>query len=103
MGWVNEALTELAAGRQARVRPSGGSMRGRIESGQLVTIAPVDPASVQVDDVVLVCWKGNYLLHLVKEFNGDQFLIGNNVGKINGWVAADAIRGKVIAVADGPA
>jgi hypothetical protein len=99
MGWVNDALKELAAGREAQVRPIGGSMRGRIESGQLVTLAPVDPATVQSGDVVLVQWKGNYLLHLVKEVQGDQVLIGNNLGKTNGWVSADAIRGKVVAVA----
>ena len=29
-------------------------------------------------------------------------LIGNNLGKVNGWVAADAIRGRVTAVADEP-
>src|SRR5260370_11317798 len=101
MGWVNDALEELAAGRHAQVRPSGGSMRGRIESGQLVTIVPIDAKDVRVDDAVLVGWKGNYLLHLVKEINGEQFLIGNNIGKINGWVSSDAIFGKVVAVADG--
>lgn len=41
MGWVNDARRELAAGREVQVRPVGGSMRGRIESGQLVTLAPV--------------------------------------------------------------
>src|SRR5205823_4069845 len=98
MGWVNEARKELAAGRQVQVRPSGGSMRGRIESGQLVTLAPVDLSSVQVDDVVLVEWKGNFLLHLVKEIREGQLLIGNNLGKVNGWVSAAAVVGKVVAV-----
>jgi hypothetical protein len=98
MGWVNDARTELGAGRTAKVRPCGGSMRGRIESGQLVTLAPVASADVKVDDVVLVEWRGNYLLHLVKEIKGGQLLIGNNIGKINGWVAASAVLGKVVAV-----
>jgi hypothetical protein len=75
-------------------------MRGRIESGQLVTLAPVSPADVQVDDAVLVAWRGNYLLHLVKEINDDQVLIGNNVGKINGWVEISAVLGKVVAVGE---
>ena len=96
MGWVNDALKELTAGRPAIVHPQGGSMRGRIESGQRVTIIPATPSDVQVGDVIFVHWKGNYLLHLVKEIAGDQFLIGNNVGKINGWVPASAIRGKVV-------
>ena len=100
MGWVNEARQELAAGRQVRVRPFGGSMRGRIESGQLVTLAPVAPSEVHVEDVVLVEWRGNFLLHLVKEMRGGQLLIGNNVGKVNGWVPASAVVGKVIAVGD---
>jgi hypothetical protein len=100
MGWVKDALKELAVGRQAQVRPFGGSMRGRIESGQLVTIAPIDPAEAQVDDVVFVEWQGNYLLHLIKEVKDGQVLIGNNVGKINGWVAANAVKGRVIEVPD---
>ena len=91
MGWVNDARVELAAGRAVQVRPFGGSMRGRIESGQRVTLAPVDPAVVKVDDVVLVEWRGNYLLHLVKEIDGDRLLIGNNLGKLNGWVQRSAV------------
>jgi hypothetical protein len=43
------------------------------------------------------------LLHLVKDVNGDQFLIGNNLGKTNGWVSAQAVRGMVVAVAEHPA
>jgi hypothetical protein len=100
MGWVKDARTELDAGRQVQVRPFGGSMRGRIESGQLVTLAPVEGAAVRVDDVVLVEWRGNYLLHLVKEIQDDQLLIGNNLGQINGWVAVSAVLGKVVAVAE---
>jgi len=100
MGWINDALRELNAGRDVQVRPFGGSMRGRIGSGQLVTITPVDTDEVRANDMVLVQWKGNYLLHLVKETRDGQFLIGNNLGKVNGWVDAKAIRGKVTAVAD---
>jgi hypothetical protein len=67
MGWVNDARQGLAEGREVKVRPVGGSMRGRIESGQLVTLVPVDPSDVRADDVVLVAWKGGFLLHLVRE------------------------------------
>jgi hypothetical protein len=96
MGWVNDALGELDAGRTVQIHPFGGSMRGRIEGGQLITLAPAVAADVQAGDVVLVQWRGGYLLHLVKEIDGDRLLIGNNLGKINGWVAAAAVRGKVI-------
>ena len=73
-------------------------MRGRIESGRLVTLAPVDPATVGVGDAVLVKWRGGVLLHLVKEVSGDRLLIGNNIGDVNGWVPRCDVLGKVIAV-----
>lgn len=75
-------------------------MRGRIESGQLVTLAPAEDGNVQTGDVVLVQWKGNYLLHLVRQVEDYQVQIGNNLGKSNGWVPKGALRGKVIAVED---
>jgi hypothetical protein len=73
-------------------------MRGRIESGQLVTLAPVAPSDVSVDDIVFVRWKGNYLLHLVRELGEDRVLIANALGKVNGWVASSDVLGKVISV-----
>ena len=103
MGWVNDARAALKAGRTVQVRPSGGSMRGRIESGQLVTLAPIAAAGEPAaGDVVLVEWKGNYLLHLVKEADAGagRLLIGNNLGKINGWVDRGVVLGKVTAVED---
>ena len=103
MGWVTDALKELRQGRSVQVRPQGGSMRGRIESGQLVTLSPVDTEKVRVGDVVLVQWKGSYLLHLVKEIKEGEYLIGNNIGKINGWVPHDALCGLVTEVGDPPA
>lgn len=99
MGWLFDALEEIDAGRPVQVRPLGGSMKGLIESGQLVTLIPVtDPVEVRAGDAVLVRWKGTHILHLVVEVNGEQFLIGNNLGKKNGWVAAADIRAKVIEV-----
>ncbi|RYE93390.1 MAG: hypothetical protein EOO75_04475 [Myxococcales bacterium] len=73
-------------------------MRGRIESGQLVTIAPADGSQVTVGDAVFIRWKGGYLLHLIVEHRGDQVLIGNNIGRINGWAPASAVLGRVVAV-----
>ena len=98
MSWVKEALMELERGRSVDVRPLGGSMRGRIESGQRVTLALIDSAEVQIDDIVFVRWKGNYLLHLVKELTETDALIGNNLGKINGWVNRSAIIARVTAI-----
>jgi len=100
MSWVKDAIAALEAGDTAQVRPHGGSMRGRIESGQLVTIAPVTADDVKIDDVVFIRWKGNYILHIVKDIGGEGFLIGNNIGKINGWANANDVLGVVTAVAD---
>lgn len=100
MGWVNDALKELKAGNSVQVRPHGGSMRGRIESGQLVTLAPIALTDLAENDIVLVRWKGNYLLHLVKEIKDDQILIANNLGKENGWASIKDVFGKVTEVSD---
>ena len=100
MSWVKEALSAFEAGLEARVRPFGGSMRGRIESGQLVTIAPINSDHVKVDDVVFIRWKGNFILHIVKEIQDDKLLIGNNIGKMNGWADRTDVLGVVISVED---
>lgn len=100
MNWVKEAIAALESGKAAQVRPHGGSMRGRIKSGQLVTIAPVAPDDVVVDDVVFIRWKGNYILHIVRDTDDDRLLIGNNVGKINGWAMRDDVLGIVTEVSD---
>lgn len=100
MTWVKEALEALRSGRMVQVRPQGGSMRGRIESGQLVTIAPATGVDVKVDDVVFIRWKGNYILHIVKEIGDQGLLIGNNIGKINGWAGRDDVLGIVTGVSD---
>src|SRR5690242_15959868 len=95
MSWVSEAVGALQKGESVQVRPRGGSMRGRIEDNQLVTLAPVDPAAIVVDDVVFLRWKGNYILHIVKEIDGDRLLIGNNLGRINGWAMRSDVLGKL--------
>lgn len=102
MSWATRTIEALAAGDIAQCRPHGGSMRGRIESGQLVTL---DPRRVpQIDDAVLCRCKGNVYVHLVKAIRGhgpqQRFLIGNNRGGLNGWVGRAAIYGVVVAVDD---
>jgi hypothetical protein len=98
MSWVSDAIEALRNGKEVVIRPRGGSMRGRIEDGQAVTLAPVQPDDVRVDDAVLVRWKGNVVLHLVKQIDGERLLIGNNVGKINGWAKRADVLGRVIAI-----
>lgn len=99
MSWVKDALEQLSKRQEVSVRPVGGSMREKIESGQLVTLKPTAYDDVETDDVIFIRWKGNYLLHLLLEKKDQKLLIGNNVGKINGWIPAEALIAKVIAVA----
>ena len=73
-------------------------MVGRIESGQLCTVKPVDPATLKVGDIVLCKVKGHEYLHLVKAIEGRRFQIGNNRGRINGWITAKAVFGKRIRI-----
>jgi hypothetical protein len=98
MSWVKEALASLQQGKNARVRPFGGSMRGRIESGQLVTLEPPRRDRLQKGDAVFVRWKGGYLLHLIVDQEPTRVLIGNNLGKINGWAPLGDVLGVVTAV-----
>jgi hypothetical protein len=73
-------------------------MKGRIESGQLCTVAPVDPATLSVGDIVLCKVGGNEFLHIVRAIDGARFQIGNNRGFINGWIGPSAIYGKCVRV-----
>lgn len=100
MGWVKKALKELSKNGTCQIRPQGGSMKGRIESGQLVTIEKVNLEQVNIEDAALVKWKGNYLLHIIKEIKEEEVLIGNNLGKLNGWIPIRDVIGIVVKVED---
>ena len=66
MGWATHYIEILRVGQSVSFRPRGQSMKGRIESGQLCTVAPVDPATLNVGDIVLCKVAGNEYLHIVK-------------------------------------
>jgi hypothetical protein len=94
MGWATEYIARLEQGQTVQFRPRGQSMKGKIASGQLCTVEPVDAAALQVGDVVLCKVNGRQYLHLVKAIQGGRFLIGNNRGRTNGWVSAGSIYGR---------
>jgi hypothetical protein len=75
-------------------------MRGKIESGQSCTVAPVDAATLQVGDIVLCRVRGAEYLHLIKAIQGGRFQIGNNRGGINGWIGANGIFGRCVSITD---
>src|SRR5512147_181698 len=96
----NQMLEALQAGRSYTwTEPDGGdlaSMQAAVKHGQTLTMSPIgDPREIQVGDIVFVKWHEGYITHLVQEIQGDQFLIVNSVGKVNGWVKGSEILGRV--------
>ena len=73
-------------------------MTGKIKSGQLCTVAPVDPADLKVGDIVLCRVSGREYLHLVKAIQGPRFQIGNNRGRINGWITGTSVFGRCVKI-----
>ena len=100
MGWASESIARLQNGDTVQLRPRGNSMKGKIESGQLCTVEPVAPATLKGGDIVLCKVNGKQYLHLVKAIQGKRFQIGNNRGRINGWVATNAIFGRCVRIED---
>src|SRR6516225_1164534 len=98
MGWASHYIEKLQNGETVSFRPRGNSMAGKIESGKLCTVTPVDAAALKVGDIVLCRVRGSEYLHLVKAIQGPRFQIGNNRGRINGWVTATAIYGRCVRV-----
>ena len=100
MSWAAHHIEKLKAGATVAFRPHGGSMKGRVESGQLCTVEPLGKQPVAVDEIVLCSVKGRHYLHLVKAIRGNQVQIGNNRGGINGWITPNAIYGRCTKVQD---
>ena len=70
MGWASQYIARLKEGETVPFRPRGNSMGGKVESGQLCTVAPVDPHTLKVGDIVLCKVNGREYLHLVKAIQG---------------------------------
>ncbi len=100
MSWATHYIVKLKAGETVSFRPRGNSMQPKIKSGQLCTVAPVDPATLRDGDIVLCKVKGSQYLHLVSAIQGPRFQISNNHGFVNGWISADCIYGKLTQVED---
>ncbi len=79
--------------------PDGGdlaSMRKALKHGQTLTMSPIgSPGEIQVGDLVLVRWHQSDIFHIVGEIQAGQYLIVNSLGKVNGWVGAADILGRV--------
>src|SRR5437763_1180343 len=97
-GLGHRHIEKLRRGEQVSFRPRGNSMSGKIESGQLCTVEPVDPSTLKVADIVLCKVNGREYLHLVKAIQGPRLQIGNNRGRINGWIGPAAVFGRCIRI-----
>lgn len=100
MGWATFHIAKLLDGETVSFRPRGNSMSPKIESGQLCTVEPVDPSELEVGDIVLCKVGGAEYLHLIKAIQGERYQIGNNRGRINGWVTLGSIYGRLSRVED---
>jgi hypothetical protein len=100
MGWADQHIEKLKEGKEVSFRPRGNSMKGKIESGQLCTVKPVDSSELVVGDIVLCKVSGSQYLHLIKAISKKRFQIGNNKGGVNGWTSEGSIFGKLIKVVD---
>jgi len=100
MGWATQHIARLQQGETVSFRPRGHSMSGKIESGQLCTVAPLGSSALAVGDIVLCRARGAEYLHLVKAIQGKRYQIGNNRGRINGWIGQTSIFGRLVSVED---
>lgn len=90
MSWATPHIKKLQEGESVQFRPRGGSMKGKVESGQLVTVEPVGEHKLEVGSIVLCKVSGSHYLHLIKavqEGDKPRYQIGNNKGHINGWTS----------------
>lgn len=97
MGWASIYIDLLLKGQTVSFRPKGNSMQGKIESGQLCTVAPLQNLPI-VGDIVLCRVKANEYLHIIKSIQDGKYQIGNNKGGINGWINIHNIFGQLIKV-----
>lgn len=98
MGWATHYIDTLKNGETVSFRPRGGSMKGKVESGQRCIVEPATEKDLKKGDIVLCKVNGSEYLHLIKAIQGNRFLIGNNIGRINGWISFNSIFGKLIKV-----
>jgi len=55
MGWATKYIEALSRGETVSFRPSGNSMSGKIDSGQLVTVDPLKNGEVIGIGQIVLC------------------------------------------------
>lgn len=100
MGRMDAIASRVADGARVEFRPTGSSMVPLVRSRELVIVAPVDPARLEVGDIVLARVAGTVYLHLVSALDParSRVQISNNRGRVNGWTSHDRVYGICLAV-----
>jgi hypothetical protein len=100
MAVLDMIAARVAAGETVAFRPTGSSMVPLIRSRQLVTVSPVEPAKVEVNDIVLCRVAGTTYLHLVSAVDVGSARVqnSNNRGRVNGWTSHAKVFGICTAV-----
>lgn len=97
MDWAEDHIKRLKAGETVTFRPRGGSMEPLVLDNQEVTVKPLTKDDVLVPgDIVLCKVERHSYLHLIKRCEHKLCLIGNNKGRINGWVKRDDVFGRMV-------
>lgn len=104
MGMLDAFAARVAGGDTVEFRPTGSSMVPLVRSRDLVTVAPVDAAKVEVGDIVLAKVAGTVYLHLVTALDParGRVQISNNRGHVNGWTNHARVYGICVAVEGTP-
>ena len=104
-GFVNRASAEhLQQGETCKITGIGNSMTPILASKQPVICEPVtEETELKKKDIVLCKVKGHYYLHLIHSIKPNKkgphsYLIGNNHGRMNGWIGRSQIFGIVRAI-----
>ncbi len=100
MSWATHHIEKLKKGETVQFRPHGNSMKGKVNSGQLVKVEPIQVRELKIGDIVLCKMNGSQYLHLIKAIQGERYQIGNNIGRINGWIEINSIFGICTNVSD---
>lgn len=106
MGWASQYIETLKKGQTATFRPKGNSMTPLINSGDMVTVAPISESATHrlplVHDIVLCKVNGRHYLHRVAGMKSNgMYKISNNHGHVNGWTNLKNIYGIVTSVSRG--
>ena len=94
----------LKTGRSVRFRATGHSMRPAIEDGDVLTVTPIDPSTLQAGDVILFRRHDRPIAHRVAEIRTDTSSDMVVVPRGDGKAASDArivpsqILGRVVSV-----